>query len=150
MSDSTTSEKLPNVSQGSARSLLLTILGEFVMPTGESVWTSSLLTALTDLGVESQTGRQAIARAASTDLLRSERHGREVRWTLTDDAIAYLHEGERRVYALADPAPWDGTWLVAFLTIPQSRRVVDGVRSIAGWEDRLPRALTSPAAVFAS
>ena len=41
----------PQVSTGSARSLLLTILGEFVMPNTNSVWTASLLYVLTGLGI---------------------------------------------------------------------------------------------------
>jgi phenylacetic acid degradation operon negative regulatory protein len=40
----------PQVSAGSARSQLLTVLGELVMPNGNSVWTSSLLYVLTGLG----------------------------------------------------------------------------------------------------
>ena len=36
----------------SAASLLLTILGEFVLPAGEPVWTSALVRLLGELGVE--------------------------------------------------------------------------------------------------
>ncbi|MDN5856618.1 MAG: PaaX family transcriptional regulator, partial [Actinomycetia bacterium] len=55
----------PVVSAGSARSLLLTVLGELVLPAGEPVWTSSLLYVLKGVGVEEQTARQAIARGAA-------------------------------------------------------------------------------------
>ena len=37
---------------GSARSLLLTVLGEFVHPNGSPVWTATLVDALQVLGVE--------------------------------------------------------------------------------------------------
>ena len=115
---------LPAVAQGSARSYLLTILGELVMTDGDTVWTSQLLTVMTGLGIERQTARQAIARASASGWITGERVGREVRWTLTPSCVAMLREGERRVRALALPEPWDGRWLVAFLTIPQHRGVV--------------------------
>jgi phenylacetic acid degradation operon negative regulatory protein len=118
------SEVLPGLSQGSARSFLLTILGELVMPHGDTVWTSQLLTVMTGLDIEPQTARQAIARAAASGWIVGERHGREVRWTLTAKCTEMLREGERRVRALAEAPPWDGRWVIAFLTIPQSRGAV--------------------------
>lgn len=63
----------------SARSLLLTVLGEFVHPRGEPVWTAALVQALRGQGVEEKSARQSIARAAAEGMLRSERVGRRVR-----------------------------------------------------------------------
>src|SRR5258706_11493562 len=71
------------VSAGSARSILLTILGEFVYPEGEPVWTSTLLHVLTGVGVEEKTARQAIARGAAAGWITPGRSGREVCWHLT-------------------------------------------------------------------
>ena len=53
------------VSVGSARSLLLTVLGEFVLPSGQAVWTSALLHALVGVGTAENSARQAIARSAA-------------------------------------------------------------------------------------
>ena len=47
----------------SARSLLLTVLGEFAYPGDEAVWTTTLIQVLGGLGVESHAVRQAINRA---------------------------------------------------------------------------------------
>ena len=49
----------------SARSLLLTVLGEFVHARGGRVWTGTLVDALGALGVEQKSARQALARAAA-------------------------------------------------------------------------------------
>ena len=49
----------------SARSLLMTILGEFVLPGHAVVWTASLVAAMGALDVEEKAARQAIARAAA-------------------------------------------------------------------------------------
>src|SRR5690606_22701177 len=67
----------------SARSLLLTVLGEFVLPRDEAVWTQVLIDVLGGLGVEPKSARQALARTAAEGLLVSDREGRRVRWSLS-------------------------------------------------------------------
>ena len=49
---SVASSRRREVGSASARSLLLTVLGEFVHPRHSSVWTATLLEALGSLGVE--------------------------------------------------------------------------------------------------
>ena len=70
----------------SARSLLLTLLGEFVLSRPGAVWTQTIVGALDQLGVEEKAARQALARTAADGWLTSERVGRSVRWSLTDRA----------------------------------------------------------------
>jgi phenylacetic acid degradation operon negative regulatory protein len=111
------------LASGSARSLLMMILGELVWPTDSPVWTSALVYVLKGLGVEEQTARQAIARAASSDWIVGERRGREVSWSLTPKLTHIFDAGAPRVYSLSDPfSGWDGRWLALFTTIPQSHR----------------------------
>ena len=55
----------PGLSAGSARSVLVTELGELGWPENRPVWTSALLYVLRGLGIEEQTARQAIARGAA-------------------------------------------------------------------------------------
>jgi phenylacetic acid degradation operon negative regulatory protein len=83
----------PIVASGSARSLLLTILGELVYPRDHLVWTSSLLYVMTGLGVEAPATRQTIARAAAAGWLIGERHGREVCWRLSSDVKRLIEGG---------------------------------------------------------
>ena len=102
-----------SVAPGSARSLLFTILGELVWPTGEPVWTATLVHVLRGLGVEEQTARQAIARAAASDWITAARLGREVSWSLTPKLRQIFESGSLRVYSLSDSfSQWDGRWLV--------------------------------------
>lgn len=107
----------------SARSLLLTVLGEYVLPRSGTVWTSTLLEALALFAVEDKAGRQALVRAASAGWLASERIGREARWHLTEQGTMLLAEGSGRIYAF-DPTrrDWDGKWLVLVISIPEERR----------------------------
>lgn len=107
----------------SARALLLTVLGEFVHPRDGSAWTGTLVSALGALGVEEKSARQTIARTASQGILKSERHGRRVRWQLTDSGRTLLAEGTDRIYGfLRSPRTWDGQWLVVAAAVPESQR----------------------------
>ena len=99
----------PLVSAGSARSQLLTVLGELVMPNGNSVWTSSLLYVLTGLGIEEQTARQAIARGAAAGWITPHRQGREVQWELTPAGRRLIDQGAERVYSMSGESYPGGT-----------------------------------------
>ncbi|MCO5969849.1 PaaX family transcriptional regulator [Actinoallomurus soli] len=107
----------------SARSLLLTLLGEFVLRYQEPVWTSTLVEVLDELGVEEKSARQALARTAADGWLTSERVGRSVRWSLTPPGRQLLTEGAERIYGFgAEAAAWDGVWLIVYVSVPESRR----------------------------
>jgi phenylacetic acid degradation operon negative regulatory protein len=107
----------------SARSLLLTILGEFVLPLRRPVWTSTVVGVLDRLGVEEKAARQALARTAADGWLTSERVGRNVRWSLTPPGRRLLTEGAERIYNFGAAAPeWDGTWLVLYVSVPETKR----------------------------
>jgi phenylacetic acid degradation operon negative regulatory protein len=108
---------------GRARSLLLTVLNEFVRPDRAPVWTAALLHVPRQLGVEDSTTRQTLARVADAGLILGEKRGRLVRWTLTDDGVRTLDEVTRRVLSLSiPPATWDGACLVVAVTIPHTQR----------------------------
>ena len=119
----------------STRGYLLTVLGEFVLPVGGRVWTAALLDALGALGVEERTARQAVWRSAERGLLESERIGRRTRWALSDPARRLLTEGSRRIYSLhRQPRPWDGRWLLLFVSVPESQRDLrHRMRTRLGW-----------------
>jgi phenylacetic acid degradation operon negative regulatory protein len=121
--------------QGSARSLLVTILGELVWPSGEPAWTSALVYILGRLGVEEQTARQALLRASASGWITAQRQGREVRWALSDKLVRIFETGSARVYSLSDPfADWDGTWLALWVTVPRSHyRARRPLYSGLGW-----------------
>jgi phenylacetic acid degradation operon negative regulatory protein len=112
-----------SIGSGSARSLLLTVLGEFVLPSGHPAWTSALLHVLAGLGAEEKSARQAIARTAADGWIRSARDGRRVRWALTPVGRRLLTEGTERIYSHgATRQAWDGRWLIVMASVPESRR----------------------------
>ena len=63
----------------SARGLLFTLLGEFVLPGGGTAWTSAVIAALARLGVAEKATRQALMRTAADGWLRAEKDGRRIK-----------------------------------------------------------------------
>jgi phenylacetic acid degradation operon negative regulatory protein len=112
----------PQVSTPSARSLLLTVLGEAVAPKGDQVWQETLVAALELLDIAPQTARQAVARASRDDWFTSERIGRRSLMTLTPTTLQRLREGRERTFSYGAPVPWNGRWLLATLTVPEEHR----------------------------
>jgi phenylacetic acid degradation operon negative regulatory protein len=107
----------------SARGLLFTVLGEFVLPTGGSAWTSAFIEVFARLGVEEKAIRQALARTAADGWISPERHGRRTRWRLTPDGDRLLTDGTKRIYAFAgSQRDWDGSWLLVLARVPESDR----------------------------
>ena len=109
-------EALPRrreIGPSSARSLLLTVLGEYVLPGGVPVWTGTLVAALGLFGVSEKAARQALARTAAEGWITSSRHGRLASWQLTRAGHRLLTEGARRIYSFGqDGEAWDGSWLI--------------------------------------
>ncbi|MEY9860194.1 phenylacetic acid degradation operon negative regulatory protein [Catenulispora sp. GAS73] len=125
------SEALPRVTRRremntvSARSLLMTLLGEYVLPRERPPWTSTLVEALGTEGVEEKAARQALARTSAEGWIASERVGRRVRWTLTPEGRHLLTEGADRIFTFGrtpNTPPWDGRWLMLLVTVPETRR----------------------------
>jgi phenylacetic acid degradation operon negative regulatory protein len=112
-----------DLTPGSARSLLLTILGELVWPTAAPAWTSSLLYVMNGLGIEERTARQAIVRGADSGWIEPVRSGREVAWSMSSQLANVFETGSRRVESLSDPfLDWDGNWLILLVTVPLALR----------------------------
>lgn len=111
------------VSPGSARSLLLTLLGEYVLPTDRPIWTTALLYGLAGVGVAEKAARQAIARAAAAGWIESEPNGRRTAWRISKTGRHLIADGSRRLRSLRrDAVPWSGDWILLHLTLPASRR----------------------------
>lgn len=119
----------------SARSLLLTVLGEFVLPAGKPVWTAAFLDALGLVGVEEKAVRQALSRSAGEGWIASEKHGRRTRWRLTAAGERLLTDGTDRIYGFGDPpADWSGEWLMILASVPESdRRLRHLLRTRLAW-----------------
>jgi phenylacetic acid degradation operon negative regulatory protein len=107
----------------SARGLLFTVLGEFVLPSGGSTWTSTIIDVLGRLGVEEKASRQALMRTAADGWLTTQRLGRRTLWRLTPNGERLFAEGAERIYGFRGAQQeWDGRWLLVMARVPESDR----------------------------
>jgi len=113
-----------SVGAPAARSLLLTILGEYVLPRAEAVWQETLVGALVSVGYTQQAARQALARSVRDGWLETSRHGRRARVSLSEGTAALLRTGAQRIYSFGSPWRWDGRWLVVIVRVPEAHREV--------------------------
>lgn len=106
---------------GSARSLLVLLLGEYVWPGDGELSTRRAVEALGQLDVGETAARQALRRLAAEDWL--EPTGTRGRWRLGSEANRVLPEGKARFGRASRRAPsWDGHWRLVRTSIPEQRR----------------------------
>jgi len=113
----------------SARSVLVTIFGDSVVPLGGEIWLADLIGLCEPFGFSERLVRTSMFRLAADDWFETERVGRRSRYRLTATATDEFAAAERRIYH-RPRVDWDGTWTLALL---------DGVGRPA--RDRLERAL---------
>lgn len=118
-------EKVSATFRMSARATLLSALGDLVFPSEAPISSRRILTILNDAGHERYAARQALSRVSKAGFLVSEKRGRELWWTITESGRQLIREGHRRVESLCEPTmPWDGRWVILFVTVPHERRAV--------------------------
>jgi len=101
----------------SARSLLISVLGQWVGPNDTPVWTATLVGSLEALGIEARAARQAVNRTAADGWLEGESVGRYTRWRLTTSGRRMIGSAVPRVQrSIVSDRTWDGTFLLLTLT----------------------------------
>jgi phenylacetic acid degradation operon negative regulatory protein len=117
-----------------ARSLHLTVLGQYVLPGSGEVWQETLVASLASLGYSQQAAQQAVRHSAVEGWLETAADGRGSRVSLTGASRRLLASGAERIYSFAQPLQWDGRWLLAMLNLPGQRRMVrHQLRSRLAW-----------------
>lgn len=112
-----------SVGAPAARSVLLTVLGEYVRPRGgQGAWLGTLISALGALGYKTGAARQAMARSIADRWLLTERRGRRSRVTLSEGTREMLTSGAERIYGFGADYDWDGHWLLVVLRVPEEHR----------------------------
>jgi phenylacetic acid degradation operon negative regulatory protein len=111
-----------SVGAPAARSMLLTVLGEYALPRHEGLWQESLVSALTTVGYSAAAARQAVVRSTKDGWLSGERIGRRSRMRLTEPTRELLRGGAARIYGFGGPVAWDRRWLLVVLRVPENRR----------------------------
>lgn len=97
-----------------AKSLVVTILGDAIVPHGGEIWLSGLIDLLAPFGVDHRLTRTSVFRLTREGWLESRREGRRSLYALTASGRRRFEHAYRRVYTL--PAQhWDGAWTLVAL-----------------------------------
>src|SRR4029450_4350283 len=91
-----------------ARSILLTVLGEYLLRARHGVWQETLVSALNTMGYKTQAARQALSRSVNGGWIRTERHGRRSRVYLTSSTADLLRRGSERIFGFGETKPGAG------------------------------------------
>ncbi len=98
----------------SARSVLVTVLGDSVLPVTGTLWLSSLFELAAPFGFSERLVRTSMFRLVSEGWVTNERVGRRSRYSLTPLAVWESTDADRRIYA-DGRSEWDGSWTFAVL-----------------------------------
>ena len=97
-----------------AKSLIVTVFGDSIVPHGGRLWMGSLIRLMAPLGINERLVRTAVQRLTVEDWLRAEALGRRSCYGLTDTGAAQAESVYQRIYAQTEPA-WDGQWRMLLL-----------------------------------
>jgi phenylacetic acid degradation operon negative regulatory protein len=114
---------LPSSEQVQPQELAITLLGTYVRPFGDRVWSGGLVVLLGELGFSEGAARVALTRLVRRGLIERIRDGRLVHYRVTERADRLLAEGDVRIFSLGDPRDDEGTWTVLWHQIPEDRRL---------------------------
>lgn len=115
--------------------MLFDLFGDFADEGGRSgaLRLGAVVSLAADLGVGESAVRSAVHRMVQDGWLATERQGRESVVTLTEQGRRLFAEGRRRIFAPAG-VPWDGTWCVIAVSVPETRRGLrDRIRKEFSW-----------------
>lgn len=120
----------PRVAAGS---LIVTVLGDAVLPRGGALWLGSLIQLMGVLGINERLVRTSVFRLAQDHWLRAETQGRRANYHLTDVGRHRFDEAARHIYAAAAPQ-WDRKWRLLIQVGEFSPRERDTLRRSMRWQ----------------
>jgi phenylacetic acid degradation operon negative regulatory protein len=121
--ESPASGPLPASEQLQPQDLVITMLGTYVRPYGDRVWSGGLVVLLGELGFSNGAARVALTRLVRRGLIARIREGRLVHYRVTPRAERLLAEGDGRIFSLGHPRDDGSTWTLLWHQIPEDRRL---------------------------
>jgi phenylacetic acid degradation operon negative regulatory protein len=103
--------------------LIITLLGTYVRPHGDTVWSGGLVVLLGELGFSHGAARVALTRLVRRGLIVRVRTGRLIHYRLTPRCDRLLAEGDGRIFSLGNPRGDGGSWTMVLHQIPEDRRL---------------------------
>lgn len=106
--------------------LVITLLGSYVRPHHDTVWSGGLVRLLAEMGFSTGAARVALTRLARRNLIARVRQGRLIHYRITDHAETLLAEGDRRIFSLGRDVPPASVWTLLWHDLPETRRLERG------------------------
>lgn len=118
----------------SARSVLVTVFGDAVVPAGGEIWLGDLIDLCAPFGFNHRLVRTSLSRLTAEGWFATERVGRRSRYRLAPTATEEFADAEGRIYHLGT-TPWDGRWTFALLDGGRLDRTErDALRTSLRWQ----------------
>ena len=105
------------------KTIILDIYGNLVRhQLGSWAATSTLITLLSDLGLDSQSVRSAVSRMKRRGLLVNDRRDGRSGYSLSEEATRLINDGDRRIFQAMEPAAVRDGWVLVVFSVPESER----------------------------
>ena len=98
-----------------AKSLVMTLFGDVIIPHGGKVWLGSLIELLACFGANDRLVRTSVFRLAEEGWLDARREGRRSQYALNSRSAARFERAYQRIYT-PSYQQWDGRWTLLFAT----------------------------------
>ena len=103
--------------------LVVSLLGTYVRPFGDMVWSGGLVVLLAEFGFSQGAARVALTRLVRRGLIERVRSGRLVHYRITPRCERLLLEGDGRIFSLGSERSDEATWTLVWHQIPEDRRL---------------------------
>ncbi len=115
-----------------AKSLIVTVYGDSILPFGGGCWLGALIDLVEPLGLNERVTRTAVFRLVQDGILEAERVGRRSRYTLTRVGRRQFDSAQARIYA-SEPPRRDGRWTLVALPDALSAGERESLARELGW-----------------
>lgn len=116
-----------------AGSLIISLLGDIVIPRGGRIWLGSMIRLLEPMGLNERLIRTSVFRLAKEEWLRAESVGRRADYLPTETGRKRFLEASRHIYASNAPA-WDRRWRLILLVGEIDAQDRESIRRALFWQ----------------
>ncbi|MFC1946016.1 PaaX family transcriptional regulator C-terminal domain-containing protein [Chloroflexota bacterium] len=102
------------------RAAMLTLYGDYVRNRDLEIGIGSLIKLLSNFDLSEQSVRSAVSRMCQAGLLKVRHKGVKSYYSLTEEGVGLLKEGERRIFERKSSS-WNGYWSVVVYFIPEEK-----------------------------
>ena len=126
-------EALHQPSRIAAGSLIVSVLGDAVLPRGGGIWLGSLIGLVDVLGLNERLVRTSVSRLVKDEWLQTETVGRRSNYLLTPVGRRRFEEASAHIYAARAPQ-WDHRWRLVSVVGELDVRTRESLRRSMAWQ----------------